>query len=129
MRSASPHSSSASLFREAAETEHYSIEECLQTRWKLRPLLRRLLKEQPCFRPGNCFASFGSVFLLPRVHVEPDVASQSGILIHASGEGKVGSYRRHTRHSISFEDWRPETSYWILENHPISPLINREAKL
>jgi hypothetical protein len=30
MRSASPHSSSASLFREAAETEHYSIEECLQ---------------------------------------------------------------------------------------------------
>src|SRR5216684_4018157 len=30
---------------------------------------------------------------------------------------------------FALEDWRPETSYWILENHPVSRLINRQAKL
>jgi hypothetical protein len=54
-------------------------------------ILGAKLKGQPCFRPGNCLASLSSVSFLPMDHVEPDLASQSVILIHTSVAGKVGS--------------------------------------
>ena len=37
--------------------------------------------------------------------LSPNVASQSVILIRTSVAGKAGSYRRHQKYPISFEDW------------------------
>jgi hypothetical protein len=50
-------------------------------------------------RPGNCLASFGCVSLLSRIHVEPDVVSQSVIVVQTRVAGKVDSYVRHERYS------------------------------
>jgi hypothetical protein len=58
-------------------------------------------------RPGNCLASLGSVCLLSRVHVEPDVVSVSVILIQTGVASKVGSYRRHKRYSDSVRRLAP----------------------
>jgi hypothetical protein len=87
-----------------------------------------LAKGQIGFRPGNCFASFDFVSRLPRVSVESDASSQSFILIHTSVAGKVGSYRRQEKPFL-FHSGAPRLEYWSLENHPISWLIDREAKL
>jgi hypothetical protein len=46
-------------------------------------------KSRAFFRLGNRCAPFGSVSVLPRVHVEPDAASQPFILVHTSVAGKV----------------------------------------
>ena len=56
-----------------------------------------LAKRTALFLPRKLLASFGPVPLLPRVHVEPDAASQFVILTHTSVAGKVGSYRRRKK--------------------------------
>jgi hypothetical protein len=58
-------------------------------------------------RRGNCLASFGSVCLLSRVHVEPDVVSVSVFVIQTGAVSKVGSYRRHKRYSYSVRRLAP----------------------
>jgi len=50
-----------------------------------------LAKMTALFRLGNYLASLARVSLLPRDRVEPDVASQSVILIRTSVSGKVRS--------------------------------------
>ena len=70
-----------------------------------------------------------SLFAMSWTLVEPDVASKSVILIHPSVAGKVGFIVSIKSILFPFEDWRLEISYWILENHHISRLINRQAKL
>jgi hypothetical protein len=67
---------------------------------------------------------------LPRVYVESDDAAQSIILIHTSVAGKVGPYRRNQKvFPLRSKTGALRLQFWILENHPFSWLINREAKL
>jgi hypothetical protein len=80
------------------------------------------------WRPAKRIASSLSLANARRADSNEFLFAMSVILIHTSGEGKVCPCRRNKRYSY-LEDRCSEPSYWILENHPISRLINREAKL
>jgi hypothetical protein len=72
---------------------------------------------------------FGSGSFLQSLHAEPNFASRFVILIQAIVSSKTGSHREYQTIQFCGETGHSESSHWILENHPISRLINREAKL